>query len=239
MNTPNLTSHISHFTSNYAIIVAGGSGKRMQSAVPKQFLLLAGRPVLMQTIEAFYNSDAKPQIILVLPADYHSFWEQLCAEHSFAIPHQFINGGETRFHSVKAGLEIIDGNNNTLIAVHDAVRPLTSKFIIEESYRYAARFGNAIAAVKSRDSVRQVKCATTVSLLRDEIYLIQTPQTFQYHQLKTAYDQLYDAKFTDDASVVEQLGIAINLVEGSHQNIKITYPEDIAIAELLMSNMSL
>jgi len=219
---------------NYAIIVAGGTGTRMQSAVPKQFLLLKGKPVLMHTAEAFYISGARPEIILILPSGFHSYWNQLCQEYDFQIPHLLINGGETRFHSVKNGLDTIIDDTASLIAVHDAVRPLTGKQIIDESYTYAATHGNAITAVKSRDSVRQFSNGVSRHLLRDEIYLIQTPQTFQSAQIKKAYLQPYNPNFTDDASVVEQAGFQIHLMEGSYQNIKITFPEDIAIAELLL-----
>jgi 2-C-methyl-D-erythritol 4-phosphate cytidylyltransferase len=219
---------------NYVIIVAGGSGTRMQSAVPKQFLLLKGKPVLMHTIGAFYDSDAKPDIILVLPSNFNSYWEQLCKEHNFTIPHQLVNGGETRFHSVKNGLDAITDNSRAIIAVHDAVRPLTSKEIIDKSYLHAAEHGNAITAVKSRDSVRQLNNGISTHLLRDDIYLIQTPQTFQSVQIKKAYLQPYSAKFTDDASVIEEAGFPIHLIEGNYQNIKITFAEDIAIAKALM-----
>ncbi|MDB5143767.1 MAG: 2-C-methyl-D-erythritol 4-phosphate cytidylyltransferase [Mucilaginibacter sp.] len=217
----------------YAIIVAGGSGSRMHSAVLKQFLLLNGLPVLMHTINAFHYCQTQPQIIVVLPADSHDYWNTLCTTHHFDIPHQLVSGGETRFHSVKKGLDLIN-EENTIVAVHDAVRPLISKEIIDDSYDCAAKYGNAIVAVKSRDSVRQIKDNRSISLVRDEIYLIQTPQTFQSAQLKSAYQQPYQANFTDDASVVEQTGVNINLIGGSHQNIKITFPEDIAIAEFLL-----
>jgi 2-C-methyl-D-erythritol 4-phosphate cytidylyltransferase len=230
-----ISNHISH-TSRYAIIVAGGSGSRMQSVVPKQFLSINGLPVLMHTLLAFYNSDSKPQLILVLPTDYHDHWAQLCTTYNFNIPHQLLSGGETRFHSVKNGLGLIPDNEDSIIAVHDAVRPLTSREIIDESYQYAAANGNAIAAVKSRDSIRQLKDGSSIALTRDEIYLVQTPQTFQSAQLKKAYYQPYNSHFTDDASVVEATGIKINLIEGNYQNIKITFAEDIAIAELLLKN---
>jgi len=220
---------------NYAIIVAGGSGTRMQSAVPKQFLLLKGRPVLMHTIEAFHNSRSKPQIIVVLHPDFHTYWEDLCKTHGFNIIHQLVNGGETRFHSVKNGLDQVPDDANAVIAVQDAVRPLTSGLIINEGYKYAAANGNAVTAVKSRDSVRQEAGGGTKSLIRDEIWLIQTPQTFQSAQIKKAYQQPFSAKFTDDASVVEETGTAIHLVEGSYRNIKITFPEDIAIAECFLN----
>jgi 2-C-methyl-D-erythritol 4-phosphate cytidylyltransferase len=220
----------------YAIIVAGGSGSRMRSVVPKQFLSLNGLPVLMHTLLAFHNSNSKPQLILVLPANYHGHWIQLCTIHNFNIPHQLVRGGETRFHSVKNGLGLIPDNKDSLIAVHDAVRPLTSREIIDESYQYAATNSNAVVAVKSRDSIRQLKDGSSIALTRDEIYLVQTPQTFQSAQLKKAYLQPYSSHFTDDASVVEGTGIKINLIEGSYQNIKITFAEDIAIAELLLKN---
>ncbi len=233
MARSNLKSQISNLKS-FAIIVAGGSGSRMQSDVPKQFLLLKGKPVLMHTIEDFHNSGVQPQIILVLHADFHAYWEQLCTAHNFTVPHQLVKGGETRFHSVKNGLEVIPDNIDTLIAIQDAVRPLTSEQIISESYKYAAEHGNAITAVKSRDSVRRLKNAVSENLLRDEIYLVQTPQTFQSSQIKKAYLQPYSAKFTDDASVVEETGEKIHLIEGSYRNIKITFPEDLAIAEMLL-----
>ena len=219
---------------SYAIIVAGGSGSRMRSVVPKQFISLNGLPVLMHTLQAFHKSSNDPQLIVVLPADFHTYWLQLCVTHNFTVPHHLVNGGETRFHSVKNGLDAIPGDETALIAVHDAVRPLTAIEIIDNAYSHAAKHGNAVVAVKSRDSVRQGKHQRSISLLRDEVYLIQTPQTFQSAQLKAAYKQLFDPAFTDDASVVEKTGINIELIEGNYQNIKITFPEDIAIAELLL-----
>jgi len=223
---------------NYAIIVAGGSGTRMQAAVPKQFLLLCGKPVLMHTIEAFNNSAAKPQIILVLPAEYHTYWTDLCSVHNFNLPHQLVTGGQTRFHSVKNGLDTISDEEQSIIAVHDAVRPLTSGEIIDNSYQQAAQLGNAVTAIKSRDSVRLMNGDTSSCLNRDDVYLVQTPQTFQSAQLKQAYLQPYNTKFTDDASVVEAAGIKIHLTEGSHQNIKITFSEDMAIAEMFLGKSS-
>ena len=217
----------------YAIIVAGGSGSRMQATIPKQFLLLNGLPVLMHTIEAFYRSTSQPQIILVLPADARSYWDELCIQYNFGSPHKIVDGGETRFHSVKNGLDMIT-DTDAVVAIHDAVRPLTSAQIIDNAYKQATEHGNAIVAVKSRDSIRQVKNEASVSLLRDEIYLVQTPQTFKLAQLVKAYEQTYSPKFTDDASVVEETGVPIKLIAGDYRNIKITFPEDIAIAELLL-----
>jgi 2-C-methyl-D-erythritol 4-phosphate cytidylyltransferase len=174
---------------NYAIIVAGGSGSRMASAIPKQFMPLKGVPVLMHTMLAFYNSNSKPALIVVLPADYHNHWTKLCEMHDFTIPYELVAGGDTRFYSVKNGLDLIPDNEDAIIAVQDAVRPLTSREIIDESYQHAAANGNAVVAVKSRDSIRQLKNDLSVALTRDEIYLVQTPQTFQSAQLKNAYQQ--------------------------------------------------
>lgn len=221
-------------SNHYAIIVAGGSGTRMGAPLPKQFLLLNGKPVMMHTIEAFHQSAACPNIIVVIHPDFHDYWKDLCTNFNFAIPHQLVGGGETRFHSVKNGLDAIVDNDEAIVAVHDAVRPLTSASIIEESFRLAALYGNAITAVKSRDSIRQQTGGVSKSLRRDEIYLVQTPQTFKLAQLKKAYQQSFDEGFTDDASVAEAAGYKIYLAEGSHQNIKITFPEDIAIAGLIL-----
>ena len=217
----------------YAIIVAGGSGNRMRSSVPKQYLFLNGITILMHTINAFDACATKPGIILVLHPDSHDYWNQLCEEYNFTVPHQLVSGGETRFHSVRNGINMIE-DDDAIVAIHDAVRPLVTCAIIDESYECAEKYGNAIVAVKSRDSVRQIRDNRSQSLNRDNIYLIQTPQTFQAAQLKNAYKQVYQESFTDDASVVEQTGVNINLIGGSHQNIKITFPEDIAIAEFLL-----
>jgi len=225
----------SPISKNYVIIVAGGSGTRMQAGVPKQFLLLNGKPVLMHTLGAFDRSAIKPRIVLVLAANQQSYWEQLCAEYNFNLPHQVIDGGETRFHSVKNGLNAIDSGEEELVAIHDAVRPLTSVQIIDNAYQAAAEYGNAITAVRARDSIRQLKDEGSVSLDRDGIYLVQTPQTFRLSIIKTAYNHPYSSNFTDDASVAEQAGIPIHMVEGSYQNIKITFPKDIEIAEMLLA----
>ena len=197
----------------YAIIVGAGSGSRMQSDVPKQFMLLNGKPILMHTIEAFYYSDFKPEIILVLNVDFHTYWEQLCKNYNFSIPHTLIKGGLQRFHSVKIGIE--------------ALR--------EESFIEAEQTGNAVVAIKSKDSVRQQKGNSSLALNRDEIYLIQTPQTFQFELLNQAYKQEYSIEFTDDASVVERTGISLNLIEGESKNLKITFPEDLSLAEFYLS----
>lgn len=217
----------------YAIIVGGGSGKRMQNSVAKQFLLLKDKPVLMHTILAFHNSIFNPEIILVLNADLHQQWEQLCFKHNFNIPHLVIRGGEQRFHSVRNGLMAI--KDEGIVAIHDAVRPLASSKLIANAYEAAEQKGNAVTCIKPSDSVRKIKIDNESKIInRDELVLIQTPQTFEISQLRTAYQQHYKAKFTDDASVVEKAGFKINLIEGERNNIKITYPEDLELASFLL-----
>lgn len=235
MGASHLTSHISSLK-RYAVIVAGGSGTRMQSAVPKQFLLLNGKPALMHTIENFHNTSPAPTIILALPGNFHDYWRDLCKQHNFTIPHEVIAGGQTRFHSVKNSIAHIP--DDALIAVQDAVRPLTSAAVIEAAYQCAQEHGTAVTAVKSRDSIRQMSNSRSTALKRDEIYLVQTPQTFKALILKQAYQQEFNDDFTDDASVVEKSGEQIRLVDGDYTNIKITFPEDIAIAELLLKQKS-
>lgn len=205
----------------------------MLSEVPKQFMLLRGRPVLMHTIEAFEKSDYNPEIIVVLNVDFHQYWENLCVLHNFSIPHKLIKGGTQRFDSVKNGIKAI--KTKAIVAIHDAVRPLLSKQLIDRSFQEAERSGNAVAAIKSRDSVRQYNGTHTIPLDREEIYLIQTPQTFSSEILKKAYKQEYRNEFTDDASVAERSGIKINLIDGESRNFKITFPEDIRLAEIYLN----
>jgi len=216
----------------FAIIVGGGAGSRMLSEVPKQFMLLRGRPVLMHTIEAFNKSDYNPEIIVVLNVDFHQYWENLCLLHNFSIPHKLVKGGTQRFDSVKNGIKAIQ--TKAIVAIHDAVRPLLSKQLIDRTFEEAERSGNAVAAIKSRDSVRQNTGTHTIPLDREEIYLIQTPQTFSSEILKKAYTQEYRNEFTDDASVAEKIGIKINLIDGETRNFKITFPEDIRLAEIYL-----
>lgn len=219
---------------HYAIIVAGGSGKRMQSNVCKQFLILNHLPILMHTINAFYHTVYKPEIILVLGIDSQGYWADLCKEYNFEVPHQIISGGEQRFHSVRNGLLAI--KEEGIVAIHDAVRPLVSKQLIERMYEQAAENGNAIPYVKTSDSLRQISNNTSKIVNREQYVMIQTPQTFITEQLKKAYQQNYKQIFTDDASVVENAGFKINLVEGERNNLKITYPEDLRIASFLLGN---
>jgi 2-C-methyl-D-erythritol 4-phosphate cytidylyltransferase len=205
----------------------------MQSDVPKQFMLLNGKPILMHTIEAFFYSDFKPEIIVVLNVDFITYWEQLCEKYNFSIPHTLIKGGLQRFHSVKNGIKAI--SEDSIIAIHDAVRPLASNELICRSFKEAEQLGNAVVAIKSKDSVRQQKGNSSLPLNRDEIYLIQTPQTFQFELLNNAYKQEYSNEFTDDASVVERTGITLNLIEGESKNLKITFAEDLSLAEFYLS----
>lgn len=221
----------------YAIVVAGGSGSRMQSSVAKQFLLLDGKPLLMHTIAAFNNCALTPEILLVLNIHQHSYWEELCKTYNFEIPHQVIKGGEQRFHSVKNGLKAIKGAG--IVAVHDAVRPLVSPGLILKSYQVAEALGNCIIGITPTDSVRSVSDnGENKALKRNELALIQTPQTFRVEQLKKAYQVPFRNDFTDDASVAEYSGHTINLIGGERENIKITYPEDLEIAEIFIKKQS-
>lgn len=217
----------------YAIIVAGGKGNRMNLAVAKQFLELDGKPILMHTLEAFHQCVLNPEIILVLNIHQHQFWEELCSKHDFKIPHQVIKGGQERFDSVKNGLKVIKGK--AIVAIHDAVRPLITAEVILQSYQMAAEKGNAITAIQPVDSIRiKREGQDSEALNRDELYLIQTPQTFQIEQLKKAYLQPYRNEFTDDASVVERAGFSIYLLQGERDNIKITYTQDLELASFLL-----
>lgn len=219
-------------TKYYAIIVAGGSGSRMQATEAKQFLLLDELPILMHTLHAFNDCILKPQLLLVLNIHQHQYWEDLCTKFNFTVPHIVVKGGQERYHSVKNALKLIKSNG--VVAVHDAVRPLTSASLIEKSFLVAEEKGNAIAAIHPTDSIRIEESNRNKALNRDLVYLIQTPQTFQVLQLKKAYQQPFRNDFTDDASVVEYSGYGINLIEGERSNLKITYPIDLTIASMLL-----
>jgi 2-C-methyl-D-erythritol 4-phosphate cytidylyltransferase len=218
----------------YAIIVAGGSGKRMNSHTPKQFLLLKGKPILMLSIEKFYQSKYQPKIIVVLAAQEHQTWSHLIKEFDFNIPHEVVSGGTERFHSVKNALHKIT-DEHSIIAIHDAVRPLISFKTIDACFEKALSDGNAIAATLSKDSVRIQEGDRNKAIHRNLVYLVQTPQVFQYQQLSLAYQQNFESFFTDDASVVEKAGFAIHLCDGDEFNFKITFPEDILLAEAILN----
>jgi 2-C-methyl-D-erythritol 4-phosphate cytidylyltransferase len=217
----------------YVIIVAGGAGRRMKSVVPKQFIALADKPILMRTIEKFYCYDNDIQIITVLPAEQIEFWETLCEKYKFDISHRVIAGGETRFYSVKNGLALVE--TPSLVAVHDGVRPLVSAETIARCFAAAERYGATIPVVNPVDSLRQIIDNKSVAVDRSRYRIVQTPQIFDAELLKNAYLQNFTETFTDDATVVESAGNAIHLVEGNRENIKITTETDLKIANTLIN----
>jgi 2-C-methyl-D-erythritol 4-phosphate cytidylyltransferase len=220
----------------YAIIVAGGKGERMGNDIPKQFLELAGKPILMHTIEKFKSTFPTIEIILALPENQIDFWKELCSLSAFDVnSHQLVFGGKTRFNSVKNALELI--KQESIVAIHDGVRPLVSSETIIKCFNEAESKGNAIPSIDVIESLRHVSKQdnSNKSVARNCYQLIQTPQCFSSELILKAYQQDEDASFTDDASVVEALGEKINLVEGNKENIKITSPIDLKIAEVLLS----
>ena len=225
-----------------AIIVAGGSGTRFGAQMPKQFLELRGKPILMRTIEAFAGNgrDGSLDVIVTLPADQFELWQQLCDKHSFSVPHHIVAGGETRWRSVKNALDSIvdaaDVADVDVIAVHDGVRPLVTAALINRALDTARLHGSAIPVVTLNDSVRQLDGETSHALNRSSLRAVQTPQVFEAGLLMDAYRQPFDASFTDDASVVERMGHNVVLVEGDPQNLKITRPMDLALAEYLLKH---
>jgi 2-C-methyl-D-erythritol 4-phosphate cytidylyltransferase len=220
----------------FAIIVAGGSGSRMQSEVPKQFIAINGLPILMHTINAFRQYSEQLHIVVVLPESQFDFWNKLCAEYTFTIRYKLVAGGHTRFHSVLNGLNSIQEKEG-LIAVHDGVRPVIFTKIIAESFRVAAERGSAVASVPLKDSIRIVEGEQQNKALdRTQFRLIQTPQTFSLEPMRKAFDLPYRETFTDCASVLEASGFPINLIDGAYENIKITTPEDLLWAEVYLRN---
>ena len=220
-----------------AIIVAGGSGIRFGAEMPKQFLELGGKPILMRTIEAFgAYRDASFDVIVTLPEGQMDLWRQLCKDYAFAVPHRIVAGGETRWHSVKNALDsIVDITAVDMIAVHDGVRPMVTADVIGRTLEAARRDGAAIPVVALNDSVRQVTGSINHALDRSTLRAVQTPQTFEARLLLDAYQQPYESTFTDDASVVERAGHSVTLVEGDPQNLKITRPMDLVLAEYLLN----
>lgn len=221
-------------TSKHTIlIVAGGRGTRMGGPQPKQFLELAGRPVLMHTLEAFDRWDASARLIVVLPEDQIDTWKRLCEAHAFDRAHRVVAGGETRFHSVRNGLDVVASDG--LIAVHDGVRPLVAPSVIAACFAAAADGGAAVPVVPVVESVREVDAdGGSRPLDRARLRVVQTPQVFRADVLRAAYRLPYDPRFTDDASVVEASGMAVRLVPGNRENIKLTTPMDLLLAEQLM-----
>ncbi|WNB17665.1 2-C-methyl-D-erythritol 4-phosphate cytidylyltransferase [Marivirga arenosa] len=218
----------------YAIIVAGGTGKRMGESLPKQFLKLGGTPILIHTLQAFNIADPEIELIITLPKEEIQFWDELNVWHQNYITHKVVAGGETRFHSVKNALEHVDEG---LVAIHDGVRPFVSAEIIHESFSLANKKQAVITAVKMKDSVRQLtEDGKSKNIDRSTLRMVQTPQTFSVDLLKSAYNTEFKNHFTDDASVVEAYGKDVSLIEGDYRNIKITTPEDLVIAEALLAN---
>jgi 2-C-methyl-D-erythritol 4-phosphate cytidylyltransferase len=217
----------------FVVIVAGGSGKRMGVDTPKQFLELAGKPVLMHTIERFKQFNDSIEIVTVLPENQLRYWNELQKKYSFDIPHTFVKGGEKRFFSVRRGLEFVSSPG--LVAIHDGVRPLVKLETIRRCFDAAAKYGNAIPVISPADSLRIEQDGGNVPINRMEVKQVQTPQVFDVALIKKAYKQEIDPAFTDDASVLEKTGEKIHLVDGNRENIKITNPEDLFIAQTLLA----
>ena len=219
---------------DYVIIVAGGKGLRMGSDIPKQFLPIGGKPVLMRTLERFRTYSDDLQIILVLPEAQQDYWRQLCEEYHFDVEYQLAKGGQTRFHSVQNGLALVPDNAEGVVGVHDGVRPFPSIEVIRNCYETAKVKKAVIPVIPVVETVRHLENEGSVTVPRSDYRLVQTPQTFDIQLLKAANHQPYNDGFTDDASVVESYGHAITLVEGNRENIKITTPYDMKIAEVLI-----
>lgn len=219
---------------DYIIIVAGGKGLRMGSDIPKQFLPIGGKPVLMRTLERFREYSKDIQIILVLPEAQQAYWHQLCQEYHFDMEYTLANGGQTRFHSVQNGLAKVPDDAIGVVGVHDGVRPFPSIEVIRNCYTTAREKKAVIPVIPVVETVRHLEGEQSKTVPRDAYRLVQTPQTFDIQLLKAANRQPYNDGFTDDASVVEAFGYNITLVEGNRENIKITTPYDLKIAEVLI-----
>ena len=216
----------------YVIIVAGGKGLRMGSDLPKQFLPVGGKPVLMHTLEVFRKYDAAIQLILVLPREQQDFWKQLCREHDFDVEHRVADGGETRLHSVKNGLALVQAPG--LVGVHDGVRPFVSVEVIRRCYDLAEQHKAVIPVVDVVETLRHLTEVGSETVSRNDYKLVQTPQVFDVELLKQAYEQEFTPFFTDDASVVEAMGVPVHLAAGNRENIKITTPFDLKVGSALL-----
>lgn len=224
----------------YVIIVAGGRGLRMGGSLPKQFIPLEGKPVLMHTLETFHCWDATARLVLVLPADQQSYWAMLCREIGCRVPHTVATGGETRFHSVRNGLQAVRAlpgfsENEALVAVHDGVRPFVAPAVIESCFGEAERTGAAIPVLPLIESLREkLDDGSSRPVDRSRFVSVQTPQVFRATLLRDAYDQPYTPLFTDDASVIEAAGHPVALVDGNRENIKLTTPADLEMARAIL-----
>jgi 2-C-methyl-D-erythritol 4-phosphate cytidylyltransferase len=217
------------------LIVAGGSGTRMNSDIPKQFIEINNLPVLMHTINCFIEYDKNILVRLVLPQNQMDFWKALCLKFDFSVNHEIFTGGLTRFHSVKNGLQGLSCDG--LIAIHDGVRPLVDMETIKRCFMTAEEYGAAIPVIDVQETIRKVEGDYSYTVDRNSFKLVQTPQVFDAQLLLEAYKQEFDESFTDDASVVESTGKLVMLVEGNRQNIKITTPADLKIAQALLKNL--
>lgn len=217
----------------YVIIVASGTGKRMGLELPKQFILLGDKPILLHTLISVYNANNNYNIILVLNQDHVHYWNEILEKYKVDIPHRIVFGGKERFNSVQNAVISIGDKEDALVAVHDGVRPFAGS-VFESCFKMTEEKGNAISAIKSVDSIRMIENSKTRAIDRNSIMLVHTPQCFKLSLLRKAYEQEYSELFTDDASVVESLGETINICEGIRENIKITTPFDLKIAETLI-----
>ena len=222
---------------DYVIIVAGGKGLRMGSDIPKQFLPIGGKPVLMRTLERFREYSPTLQIILVLPKAQQDYWQLLCEEYHFDVAYQLADGGETRFHSVQHGLALVPDDAEGVVGVHDGVRPFPSIDVISNCYKTARTARAVIPVIPVVETVRHLEGKASVTVPRGDYRLVQTPQCFDIQLLKAANRQPYNDGFTDDASVVEAFGFDVTLVDGNRENIKITTPFDLTIAESLVKTV--
>jgi len=220
-------------TKIYIILVAGGKGLRMDDKTPKQFHLVNGRPLVMHTFDAFSAFFGRATFLLVLPEMEIGRWKHLCADYDFTVPHEIVEGGPTRYHSVKNALSRVD--DNSLVFIHDAVRPLVSSETLMSCLKVARIHGAAIPVAPLTDSIRLVESGLSQSVEREKYRLVQTPQVFRSEILKKAYLQAYHDTFTDDAAVVESIGQPLHLVEGDADNIKVTRPGDLGYVEVVLS----
>jgi 2-C-methyl-D-erythritol 4-phosphate cytidylyltransferase len=204
----------------------------MNSALPKQFLPLNNKLLIFYTIEKFVAAIPGINVIVVLREEQFAYWKKICAKFNFSQPHKLAKGGETRFHSVKNGLELVTGDG--IVAIHDAVRPLVSQDLVKKAFKVAAEKGNAVPAIELKDSIRELNGDNSKHIERKKFRLVQTPQCFNMQLIKRAYNQSFSPNITDDATLVEQLGEHINLIEGEETNIKITMPFDVTFAEMLL-----
>ncbi len=218
----------------FIVLVAGGKGTRMDNATPKQFHLVAGKPLVMHTFDAFVSFFGKAEFILVLPEMEIGRWKHLCAEYGFSLPHRIVEGGPTRYHSVKNALAYVD--DKSLVFVHDAVRPLVAEDTLLDALQIARIHGTAIPVVPVTDALRQVENGISRAVNREQFRMVQTPQVFRSSLLKKAYLQAYRDTFTDDAAVVESTGQPLHLVEGNPENIKVTHPGDLGYVERLLAS---